>query len=237
MLQHELVDLDRDALWARMVQGGLGGYCFQHTCLLLEALRGLGFEADGLVARVYWRVPPGLQPGRGHGLVRVHLGGARYIVDTGFGRATPTAPLELVAGPQQQTPHGYYRLRQDGGAFMLECLEAGLWQPMYAFTEEVQHKVDYVYSNWFTSTHPRSGFRSQLMLARSLPGVRLSMANLDFVARHLDGSVHRAKATDADGLRRLLAQHFALPVDDAAARVMFDRITDHLGSGRPSLEA
>ncbi len=57
----------------KLVRRRRGGYCFEHNLLFLDALRALGFQAEGLAARVLWNVPPGNPPPRTHMLLRVRL--------------------------------------------------------------------------------------------------------------------------------------------------------------------
>lgn len=45
------VPLDDDALAAKLVDGGRGGYCFEQNAVLRRALHALGFAATGLAAR------------------------------------------------------------------------------------------------------------------------------------------------------------------------------------------
>src|SRR5690242_550778 len=60
----EAVPLDVEALEAKLVRGGRGGWCFEHNLLLRHALEALGFEVQMLAARVRWNVPPQLETAR-----------------------------------------------------------------------------------------------------------------------------------------------------------------------------
>jgi N-hydroxyarylamine O-acetyltransferase len=46
------IDLAIDAVFAKLVRQGRGGYCFEQNGLLLQALTALGYEARPLSARV-----------------------------------------------------------------------------------------------------------------------------------------------------------------------------------------
>ena len=65
------VRLDTGSLVAKLVDAGRGGYCFEHNTLLLHALRALGFQVEGLAARVLWGRPESDPTARSHMLLRV----------------------------------------------------------------------------------------------------------------------------------------------------------------------
>ncbi|MEO8551026.1 MAG: arylamine N-acetyltransferase, partial [Kofleriaceae bacterium] len=94
VLLGKAIDLDPDALMAKLVHGRRGGYCFEHNTLLLEVLTALGFHARPLSARVRWQRPRDYTPARTHLLVRVELDQS-YLADVGVGAMSPTAALRL----------------------------------------------------------------------------------------------------------------------------------------------
>src|SRR5205085_3429182 len=101
------VPLDAEALQAKMVRGGRGGWCFEHNLLFRHALTALGFRTTALVGRVLWNmtVAPGAVTSRSHMLLVVHLDEGDHLADVGFGSLTLTAPLRLVPNDEQPTPH------------------------------------------------------------------------------------------------------------------------------------
>lgn len=52
------VRLDLAALERKLLHSRRGGYCFEQNLLLWNVLRQLGFEVEGLAARVSWNTPP-----------------------------------------------------------------------------------------------------------------------------------------------------------------------------------
>ena len=113
------VRLDIASIQDKLVRGGRGGWCFEHNLLLGTALMALGYDVKGLSARVVWNVPAGVIRGRSHMVLHVTLGGFAYIVDAGFGGSTPTAPLKLVIGMEQPTPHDPFRVMPVPDLFLL----------------------------------------------------------------------------------------------------------------------
>jgi N-hydroxyarylamine O-acetyltransferase len=47
---------------AKLIAGGRGGYCYEQNGLLKRVLQALGFEVEGLMARVLWMAPDGAPP-------------------------------------------------------------------------------------------------------------------------------------------------------------------------------
>lgn len=47
------ITLETDALFAKMIYGGRGGYCFELNTLFFEILQSVGFHARQLMARVH----------------------------------------------------------------------------------------------------------------------------------------------------------------------------------------
>nr|WP_308700789.1 arylamine N-acetyltransferase [Pseudoduganella umbonata] len=148
-----------------------GGYCFEHNTLYRHALAALGFHATPLLARVRMTAPPDAVTPRTHMLLLVEIDGERFISDTGFGKMTPTAPLRLVDGVVQQTPHGRYRLASlgtAGGEWRLEAETDGDWLHLYVFDLRPAYPVDVEMSNWYVSTHPVSHFTRDLIAVRTV---------------------------------------------------------------------
>jgi len=50
------VKLDPASLQEKLVEGGRGGYCFEHNTLFAGVLRTLGFTVQEATARVRWSV-------------------------------------------------------------------------------------------------------------------------------------------------------------------------------------
>ena len=152
------VRLDIAWIQDKLVRGGRGGWCFEHNLLLGTALAAIGYDVTGLSARVVWNVPEGVVRGRSHMVLHVTLDGVSYIVDVGFGGSTPTAPLKLVEGLEQTTPHEPFRLMPVSRGFLLEAKLEGTWKGLYSFDQQPQVLGDYEIPNWYLCNHPDSHF-------------------------------------------------------------------------------
>ena len=103
-------DLELPALEAKLVDAGRGGYCYEQNGLLAAALVALGFEVQGLSARVRYGVPPDVVTPRSHRLMRVETAEGTAFADVGFGGLTLTAPVMSLWQEEQDTPHERVRL-------------------------------------------------------------------------------------------------------------------------------
>lgn len=216
------VPLDAEALQAKLVRGGRGGWCFEQNGLFRHALHAMGFRTTALIGRVLWNVttpPPGGVTTRSHMLLRVHLDEGDYVADVGFGGCTLTAPLRLVPDEAQATPHETFRLAPldgtDGRELVLQARLRDEWKPLYRFDLQPQHQLDYEVSSWYLCTNPRSQFLSNLIAARTEPGVRRGLRNNVLTAHRLGGPSESRTLGSADEIREALTTTFGLTLPDS----------------------
>ena len=208
------MQLDDLSLEEKLVTARRGGYCFEQNGVFERALREIGFNVRSLLGRVVLANPSSLPP-RTHRLLLVELQGEQWIADVGFGGQTLTAPIRLQADIEQQTPHGEYRLVQEGDDWILQFRHHDHWQSMYRFDLVVQHQSDYLMGNFWSAHWPQSHFRHHLLMCRHLPdGGKLTLTNFHFT-RYQDGrAVEQINLPDVASLYALLQEQFGLGVDD-----------------------
>ena len=213
------VDLSLGAIQAKLIDGGRGGYCFEHNGLLKRVLGALGFTVEGLLARVFWMRPQEEPPlPLTHMALRVTLGGERWLADVGFGSCVAGVPLRLdPLGIEQPTRHETFRLSSRGTWSLLEVQLPDGWQPVYALSPEPALDIDYVAANWYTSTHPESGFRRELRVALTTPDRRTTLADNRLTVRHAQGAMERRFLSEPE-LADALVSTFGLRLDAASAR-------------------
>ena len=225
-LMGDEVSLDLADLQAKLVREGRGGYCFEHNLLLWGALGEMGFEAQGLGARVLWGAPadaPLRQ--RSHMALLVSLTEGRFVADVGFGGMTMSAPLALQTQGPQPTPHEPFRLvAAPGESYDLQADIGGQWLPLYRFDLAVQLPVDYEPANWFVATHPSSPFPNHLMGARAEPHRRLALFDARFTVREKDRPPVERTLASLEELARVLTDEFGLTLPSG-----FERIGPKLG--------
>lgn len=219
------VRLDVASLQQKLVEGGRGGYCFEHNLLLKHVLEALGFDVTGLAARVLWNRPEDAITARGHMLLRVDLDEGPHVVDVGFGGMTLTGVLRLEPEVVQATPHEPFRLVRAGGDFVMQAKVRGAWEPLYRFDLQAQYLPDYEVTNWYLSHHPDSHFINGLIAARTTPDRRFALRNNELAVHHLDGRTERRVLTRVAALREALEGPFGLTLpDDPALEAALERL-------------
>jgi len=208
------IRLDPASLQAKLIDGGRGGYCFEHNVLFANVLRQLGFKVQEATARVRWSVPAGVRTPRVHCLLFVDAEGGKYLADVGFGGNVLTAPLELASRAAQQTPHEEFRLVDEGDRIVVqEARINGRWTPLYAYDFADTDPVDYEMGNWLTSTHPNSIFVNGLLGARSEAGRRYAIRDNQLAVHTLNAGTEKQTLKSAGELRDALADLFKIRLD------------------------
>jgi N-hydroxyarylamine O-acetyltransferase len=223
--------LDAAALERKLVRAGRGGYCFEQNGLLRHALRALGFAVAILAARVRWRRPEHVTTPRTHMLLRVELPEGPFIVDVGFGGATPTAPLALEAGIEQDTGLEPFRLIPAGAELQLQIRAGEEWSTLYQLSLEPLQPVDLEPPNWFVATHPESFFVHHLMAARPTAQGRHTILDDAYALQRPDGSAERRRLDGAVAITDVLRRHFLLELGQADERLLAVRFGREAASG------
>jgi N-hydroxyarylamine O-acetyltransferase len=203
--------LEPAALEQQLVTARRGGYCFQQNGLLLLVLGALGFSVKPLSARVRLGRPRDFIPPRTHLLVEVTLGDERWLVDSGVGGVSLTCALRWEENTEQATPHEPRRIMREGNCYFHQVKLGDVWDDVCEFTGEVMPPIDRELANWWTSTHPNSGFRQRLTVACASPaGIRRSILNDEFTRRRGPEILDRRQLRTGDELLDVLATEFGL---------------------------
>ena len=206
------IDIGAEAVAAKLIDRRRGGYCFEQNGLFLRVLKAIGFEAEAMLGRVRWMLPDDAPATpRTHQVVLVTLDGRPWLADVGFGAAVPPQPLAMDSEAPQQTRHESYRVRRGGFGWEVEAQIGEEWKPLYRLDDAAAPPVDCIVGNWYTSTHPESHFRHQLIAARTTADARYGLRDNRLTTRLADGRTDRRYLT-ADEIERTLAEIFLLPV-------------------------
>ena len=217
-LLHEPVPLDLAALEHKLVASGRGGYCFEQNSLFRAVLEAVGFDVTPLAARVVWgRAGEGPTSPRTHMVLLVRLDDETWIADVGFGGATLTAPLRLVFGVEQSTPHESFRLLRLAGELELQIRLGDDWRPVYRFDLQPQQPIDYEVLNHYVATHPSSHFRSVLIAGRPFEDGRYALADNALATHRLGAATERRTLESARELRQALTDLFGITLPSSAA--------------------
>lgn len=204
------VELDLAALQRRLVVEGRGGYCFEQNLLFEAVLRAIGFEVDGLIARVLWGQPEDAATPQTHMLLRVGLAGEDWLTDVGFGGHVLTGALRLQPDIEQATGHEPFRLLRGDAEWRMQSLGHDEWRTLYRFDLRPVPMVDYVVANHYVSTHPASRFVSNLILGRTPADRRLSLLNREFTVRRTGHEPEHRQLRNVAELRDVLEHEFRL---------------------------
>lgn len=209
--------LDLASLERKLLHEGRGGYCFELNLLLKNALEAIGFEVQGLAARILWNQPEDAVTPRSHMLLRVKLDGQDYLVDSAFGGLTLTGVMRLEPGLEQPTAHEPFRLLSDrSGYFRMQAMIRGEWMSLYRFDLQEQFLPDYEFSNYYLSTHPRSHFKANLYAGRTAEGRRYALHNAQFTIHHLGGPSETRVLSSAAEIRETLERDFLLKLPESS---------------------
>jgi N-hydroxyarylamine O-acetyltransferase len=204
------VRLESESIAQKLIRDRRGGYCFEQNALLRDALRALGFRVTPLIARVRWQKPDDVPTPPTHMLLQVGVEGRDFIADVGFGSKSLAVPLELQLDREQPGSLEPRRLVQRGSVIVQQTRDGEEWKDLYAFRLEEAPSVDFELGNWFTSTHPESHFKLNLVAARMGDGCRYALLNREFTTRYADGRVEKRDLTTPDELLAVLADTFGL---------------------------
>ncbi|MBX7198434.1 MAG: arylamine N-acetyltransferase [Rhodospirillaceae bacterium] len=218
------VEIAPTAIAAKLIEGKRGGYCFEQNSLFHDVLAALGFSVSPRAGRVIWNAAPDApRTAMTHRITKVSLPDGDYLADVGFGGQSPTAPLRLVADVEQHTAHGRFRFLQRDGIFELQIHTADGWRGMYRFADEIQGYADFEVANWFTSTHPRSRFRQNLVAARVIGDRRVNLLNTTVTSWSNDGPGETRTLAGPADLEHLLVDIFGLTLP-ADPQTIWDKL-------------
>jgi N-hydroxyarylamine O-acetyltransferase len=223
-LMGDPVPLDASSLHAKMVAGNRGGYCFEQNLLFASVLDALGFKFRYLTGWPRWGVMGTPRP-RTHLLLLIDVEGEQWLADVGFGGNTLTAPLALAREGAQQTPHESARVVRENGGYIVQ-VDTGEWRDLVSFDLGHQDFAELDMGNWYTSTHPKSRFRNELLAARAAPDARYGLANGNLSIRPRNGEAKRQQLKSVGEIRDTLGDLFQIKVpkdqrlDAALSRVL-----------------
>lgn len=203
---------------AKLIGAGRGGYCYEQNGLLKRVLTALGFQVEGLMARVQWMQVDGApaRP-RSHMVLGVTLDGETWLADSGFGGCVLTGPLRLFSNDVQDTPHGAFRIVdvEHGGVAerQVQADLSGKWSPLYQVAQGAWADIDYEQVNFYTYTHPSSHFTWSMTVGRTTPTARYALKNNRFTHRDVTGAVVEQRDLTVDELEATLRDVIGLPVE------------------------
>jgi N-hydroxyarylamine O-acetyltransferase len=201
------IRLDIESLWAKLVTGGRGGYCFEQNAAFAAILEAAGFTIRRLAARVRFGATE-TRP-RLHMALLVEAEGEPWLADVGFGGDGLLHPLPFRPRETAEQFAWKYRIVNEGSNYVVQSWRPAGWLDLYSFELEKQYPVDYEVANYYTSTYP-GGYFLRFLLAQ-LPGKerRIAIVNRKLIERTAEGVKETAIEGD-EALLAALAEHFRL---------------------------
>lgn len=228
------IRIDGPAVFAKLVERGRGGYCFEHNRLFSDALAQLGVANRPLLARVWLGQAEDAVPPRTHTCLLARLDGMPWLADAGFG-GSDLAPLPLRDGAERRTADGArHRLRRIGergslrGEWLLEragpaaatdgrAAGHGDWQAQYSFDLGEVAPGDLEQASHWTSTRPETRFTTLHVASIPLPGGFASMVDRELTV-HGGGTTQRRTIADAADYARTLREVFRIALAEEEVR-------------------
>ena len=206
------VSLEPEAIEAKLVEAGRGGYCFEQNLLLKDALEEMGAEVDLFLARVRFRAGETVRP-RSHLVLRAKAEGEVWHADVGFGLRSLLEPLPFGPGEEREQAGWRVRIVEDGSEFVLQTVEGDTWIDVYGFPPQPVPLVDLETSNWWVSTHPNSPFVTGLVVStQDDQGLRTSLSDWGEQALVEETpSMRRVTPVSREQIPELIATRFGLP--------------------------
>ncbi|MDB4991634.1 MAG: acetyltransferase [Myxococcaceae bacterium] len=211
------ISLELGAITDKLVHRRRGGYCYEHNLLFAAALRSLGFEVTGLIARVIYGARSDAVTARSHMLLEVTAEDEAYFADVGFGGLSLTAPLSASTRLPQRTSHETFRVSTFNREIALEAELRSGWQPLYRFDLQRQEPIDYELANHWSSTHKSAYFTRSLVAGLVQPGVRYGLVDNTLSTRPTGAESELRTIDEPDELRNVLSQTFGIELPTGAA--------------------
>lgn len=205
--------LDPGAHFAKLVDGGRGGWCYEQNGLLQQMLRSIGFRvtrySGAMMRQVHGRESHGMHLALGVDLDR------RHLVDVGFGGSL-TQPLPLEDGEWRDGPFVISLARLPDGWWRF-TEQLGDADPLsFDFRDEPADEAELADRCTWLGTDPASNFMLALVARR-----RVGASHRTLLGRVLTeigpGGTTRRELTDAADLVATLRDRFDLDVPHIAS--------------------
>lgn len=213
------ISLGIEDLFAKIIEGQRGGYCFELNALFNALLVSAGFSATPCFARSL--KDRGFTQPVAHRASIVQVYGRKYFCDVGYGGPAPSCAMPLAHGAEiasrgqvfriERAEEPWWRILYCGKALGKKGREQREPEPVLAFMDAVQDEVDFVALSLYCSTHPTSIFARQRMLNRRTPDGSVSVAGNVFTRVTASGKERKEIASEED-FRALALDEFGIAV-------------------------
>jgi len=205
----EPISLGEDGLFAKIVRGRRGGFCYELNGAFALLLEALGAQVTRVAARVYDGAGQ-LGPLFDHLALVVRLpdGSGPWLADVGFGSHS-TYPLRYDSREDQDDPGGRFVMADfpDGD---VQVVKDG--KPQYRIEQRERLLGDFVPTCWWQQTSPDSHFTHGTICSRLTEDGRISLSGHTLI--RTSGGTRTEQELGADGeVLAAYRDHFGIVLD------------------------
>jgi N-hydroxyarylamine O-acetyltransferase len=206
----EPIVLEDEALFAKIVGRGRGGFCYELNGLFAALLRALGFDVCLLSAEVA-SAEGGFGPAFDHMALMVSLE-QRWLVDVGFGDSFREPLLLDERGEQAQGGGRAFRILPDGPHLVLARRDGdgGEWETQYRFTLQPHVYADYEEMCLYHQTSPDSHFTRGRVCSRATPEGRVTLSGMRYIITTERGGREERALTSREEYETVLRDKFGV---------------------------
>jgi N-hydroxyarylamine O-acetyltransferase len=205
----EPIVLEDEALYAKIVEGRRGGFCYEANGLFAALLRALGFDVRMLSAEVA-NAEGGFSQPFDHMALLVSLN-EDWLVDVGFGDSF-LEPLRLDERGAQAQGRRAFRIDADGAYLILMQRDddAAEWKAQYRFTLQPHTYDDYAEMCRYHQTSPQSHFTRARICSRATPDGRVTLSEMRFITTSEKDGRQERTLTSREEYANCLREHFGI---------------------------
>lgn len=205
------IELDHDAIAAKVIDRRRGGYCYEVNSLFGRLLTALGYDVEMVSARVMREGEIESQE-FAHLTLLVRIGGEphRFLADVAFGDAFE-APMPLVDGFERVERDKRVRLVRRGDRWAYQDDRGEGWSGGYTFSTQERRFDEFAEMNVWQQTAPESHFRTQPMSTVLTAAGRVTLAGRRLIVTNRSG---RTEIELSDGeVPTVLRERFGIVLD------------------------
>jgi N-hydroxyarylamine O-acetyltransferase len=204
----EPIVLEDEALFAKIVDGRRGGFCYEANGLFAALLRALGFDVRMLSAEVA-KAKGRFGPPFDHMALMVSLE-QRWLVDVGFGDSFLEPLLLDERSEQMQGAHAYSILPDGAHLVLMQRGEGDEWKAQYRFTLQTHEYADYAEMCRYHQTSPQSHFTRARVCSRATENGRITLSEMRFITTSKEGGRQERTLTSEEEYAAILGEQFGI---------------------------
>jgi N-hydroxyarylamine O-acetyltransferase len=213
----EPIVLDEDALFAKIVEGRRGGFCYEANGLFAGLLRALGFDVAMLAAEV-GKKEGGFSPPFDHMTLMVTLD-KRWLGDVVFGDSFLEPLLLDERGEQVQGTQSFRIDTADPYLILMRRSDGGDWEPQYRFTLQPYTFRDYEERCRFHQTSPDSHFMKGRICSLATDGGRISLSDMRLITTSSAQSRAERTLTSREEYVQILRDQFGIVMKAGSSKI------------------